>query len=223
VTVTGIYLARSGLVGTIPAAVGAWVDLVSFNIELNYNLRGSVPASVSQWKKVKSFTVFRNRLSGVLPELHWDWDPDCELLVGGGGEGFDNNFSCPWPKGATTSCTVLDGYSHYVTDAYCSGTHRCDASTHKCVYDPAGTQTAAQCSATCKAPTPPPTPTPTPPPTPTQSYKCTAGQCVATTGGISKAACESLCVEQLYQCVANKCTPASSGANQTTCEAVCGP
>ena len=54
------------------------------------------------------------------------------------------------------------------------------------------------------------------------TFQCTDGQCVPGSG-LSKADCESICVEQLYQCVSNKCTPASTGLPQAVCEAGCGP
>ena len=68
------------------------------------------------------------------------------------------------------------------------------------------------------SPSPPP---PTPPPTP-QTFKCSSGQCVPGSG-LSKADCESICVEKLYQCVSNTCTPANTGLPQAKCEAGCGP
>ena len=45
-------LSNSGLVGTIPDAVGAFVDMESFEVG-NYNLNGSLPASMSAWKKTR--------------------------------------------------------------------------------------------------------------------------------------------------------------------------
>jgi hypothetical protein len=91
--------------------------------------------------------------------------------------------------------------------------------TFECPW-PAGAKAA--CGVTDDQCTPSPSPPmPTPPPTP-QTFKCTGGQCVPGSG-LSKADCESICVEHLYQCVSNQCTQASTGLPQAKCEAGCGP
>ena len=68
-----------GLVGTISNAVGAFVDMESFNVEHNH-LVGSFPASMSAWKKVASFDVRENRLAAALPELNFGVMDSCDLL-----------------------------------------------------------------------------------------------------------------------------------------------
>ena len=172
------------------------MDIERFSVDDN-SLTGSLPASMSAWKKLDQFDVDGNKFNGLFPMLSYGAMSQCTLLYSPP----SNQFSCPWPAGATENCGV--------TNADCHGPHRCDTSTYTCMYDPTGTQTQAQCSSTCKAPPP--------------SYKCTAGQCAVAAAGISKTDCEALCTPLLFACTNNTCVQASAGLPRATCEAGCGP
>ena len=119
-TVLLIDLGSSNLVGTIPASVGAWVDLIGFDVHDN-QLTGPVPATATNWKNLQrgffnQFSVLGNKLTGPLPDLDFDkMTFGCVLLH----DQPTNNFSCPWPKGVTTNCHKDPG--GYVTDADCHG------------------------------------------------------------------------------------------------------
>jgi len=68
------------------------------------------------------------------------------------------------------------------------------------------------------SPTPPPSPSP-----PSDLYTCVASQCVsASSGGVSKEVCESICEPATYKCVDNQCVAHDSGVSQEVCEEICG-
>lgn len=92
---------------------------------------------------------------------------------------------------------------------------------------------APRCSGEIPSVGPSPTPTPTPPaptpsPTPTPSpagdkFKCSNNQCLASSDGVSKEVCESICGETKYKCINNQCVAASDGmVDESTCKSVCG-
>jgi hypothetical protein len=164
--------------GVLPDDIGTWFAITSFDVSGNA-LTGPIPASVSGWRSLEEFKVAGNQFSGAFPKLQFvprflgcsvihtstsnddgymypDRDDDAART---------NTFDCPWPDVATKRCGVSMNE--------CAGTHSCDQDTGKCVYDPSGNVTKAQCKVACntRMPTPwptpvPPTNTPTPAPTP---------------------------------------------------------
>lgn len=122
-------LYSSGLVGTIPDAIGAFVDMESFNVQ-NSRLNGSLPASMSAWKKVKFFSVRDTNFNGALPVLNYRAMTQCVLC--GVGEPNDrcgtifshDVFSCPFPQGVTDRCQKFTGDMTYtpITNADCHNT-----------------------------------------------------------------------------------------------------
>jgi hypothetical protein len=74
---------------------------------------------------------------------------------------------------------------------------------------------------TPKKPTPRPLkPTPAPP-SPT-TYKCQSNQCVAASGGVSKALCDANCGSDEYKCVNAQCVRQAGGLSKATCDSFCG-
>ena len=125
-------LFSSNLVGTISNAIGAFVDMESFNVQ-NSRLNGSLPASMSAWKKVKYFSVRDCHLDGALPVLNYHAMTHCDLCgVGEATErcgarfaaGRGNAFSCPLPQGVTDRCSKFNGDMSYtpITNADCRNT-----------------------------------------------------------------------------------------------------
>ena len=122
-------LFSSNLVGTIPNAVGAFVDMESFNVQ-NSRLNGSLPASMSAWKKVKFFSVRDTEFNGALPVLNYRAMTQCVLCsVGEPTEGCGTHFShdvfsCPFPQGVTDRCQKFNGDMSYqpITNADCHNT-----------------------------------------------------------------------------------------------------
>ena len=110
--------------GTLPDAIGAFVDIAIFSVRGNH-LRGPLPLSLSAWKKMANFQVSGNQLSGgPLPALPFPtallpWGrPVCALFESRARE--SNQFTCPWPAGAVAACTANDTSVH-ITDADCVG------------------------------------------------------------------------------------------------------
>jgi hypothetical protein len=90
------------------------VDIESFDVSVN-SLTGSLPASMSAWKKVTGFSVAGNKFTGALPMLPFGaMTNGCTLLDS---PSSSNQFSCPWPAGATENCVKSD-YSP-ITNADC--------------------------------------------------------------------------------------------------------
>ena len=125
---------QAKLTGMLPRQIGAWVDIVHFEVQGNA-LRGTVPASVSDWSMIKTFLVHHNALSGLLPAL-----PFAQMTASGCGlldnaRGGSNLWSCPWPAGATDKCmkSIASG-THWVniTNADCD---KCVGSSSKLPID----------------------------------------------------------------------------------------
>jgi len=88
------------------------------------NLTGTIPPSVAgSWTQLTSFHVDGNHLTGPLPALRYGAAgvSDCILIyhVKWG----SNDFTCPWPEGATRVCKKWDNATYkfdaLVTDADC--------------------------------------------------------------------------------------------------------
>ena len=125
----GISSGPFGLRGTIPEDVGAFKDIMIFDVQGN-DVTGTLPASMKNWKNLTHFDVSQNHLSaaGLLPELPFD-----NLVPGhpqGHGcfpldhpHGGKNQFSCPWPEGAERSCAknvASHGWNFtFITDDDC--------------------------------------------------------------------------------------------------------
>ena len=128
-SITTILLSFSNLRGTISNAVGAFVDMESFNVA-GSSLTGSLPASMSAWKKVKFFSVRGCSFNTALPVLNYRAMKHCDLCAVGEaqqpcGTGFSKNiFSCPFPPEVTDRCSKYDGGMSYdpITDADCHNT-----------------------------------------------------------------------------------------------------
>merc|ERR1712032_1625944 len=116
--------------GTISNAVGAFVDMTSFDVSGHRSLTGSLPASMSAWNKLTFFSVLGCGFNTALPVLNYRAMKQCDICsVGGGtqrcGTGFSKNvFSCPFPPGVTDRCSKFDGDMSYepVTVADCHNT-----------------------------------------------------------------------------------------------------
>ena len=124
-------LQSSNLVGTIPNAIGAFVDMKSFDVHNNRVLTGSLPASMSAWKKVTYFSVHATEFNTALPVLNYSAMKQGCILCGVGednqrcGTGFSKDiFSCPFPQGVTDRCQKFTGNMDYVpiTNADCHNT-----------------------------------------------------------------------------------------------------
>jgi hypothetical protein len=124
-------LFSSNLVGTISSAIGAFVDMESFDVS-GSRLNGSLPASMSAWKKVKFFSVRGCHLDGALPVLNYHamystTGSHCVLCGAAafGRAGCQGNaFSCPFPQGVTDRCQKFNGNMEYqpITNADCYNT-----------------------------------------------------------------------------------------------------
>jgi hypothetical protein len=121
-------LYSSNVIGTIPDAVGAFVNMESFLVSGN-NLNGSLPASMSAWKEVKHFQVRDCHFDGALPVLNYHAmtgpaGSDC-VLCGAAPFGRNgcqgNRFSCPFPQGVTDRCQKFNGNMELqpITNADC--------------------------------------------------------------------------------------------------------
>ena len=119
-------LYSSNLVGTIPNAIGAFVDMETFEVGSS-RLNGSLPASMSAWKKVKNFSVRDTKFNGALPVLNYRAMTQCVLCGAAdfGRAGCSGNaFSCPFPQGVTDRCQKFTGDMTYtpITNADCHNT-----------------------------------------------------------------------------------------------------
>ena len=120
-------LRSSNLVGTIPNAIGAFVDMETFNVFGNRRLNGSLPASMSAWKKLKFFDVRGTKFNGALPALNYRAMTTCTLCDAAffGKPGCHGNaFSCPFPQGVTDRCQKFNGDMEYqpIANADCYNT-----------------------------------------------------------------------------------------------------
>ena len=160
------------------------MDIKFFNVRDN-SLTGSLPASMSAWKKMAGFYVNGNKFNGALPMLPFDAMTYCVLL---NSPDSTNQFSCPWPAGATENC--------HVTTADCHGTapptpkptpkptpppppptpYACI--DNQCVARAGGSLSKGACAAMC---------------TPAQLYACTSNTCVKSDTGVTQAVCEANC------------------------------
>ena len=119
-------LQSSNLVGTIPNAIGAFVDMETFDV-LGNRLNGSLPASMSAWKKLKIFLVRDAKFNGALPVLNYRAMTQCVLCGAAsfGRAGCQGNaFSCPFPQGVTDRCQKFNGDMEYrpIANADCYNT-----------------------------------------------------------------------------------------------------
>ena len=91
---TRLDMGDAGLVGTIPDAVGQLTDLTALRIGSN-RLNGTIPgAAIRNLKKLQTFGVFRNQLTGLVPELPFaQYTGICAIGPG-------NHFKCPLPSGS---------------------------------------------------------------------------------------------------------------------------
>ena len=121
-TINSVRLSSTGLNGTLPESIGAWVDIKSFAVD-NNQLSGPLPTTVSRWTKLRDIHLDGNLFAGApLPHLPFEQlqgcglDSCCVLIQGGN----DNAFQCPWPAGVTSHCDKATWDSHVrVTDADC--------------------------------------------------------------------------------------------------------
>merc|ERR1719247_3267692 len=84
-SITTISLFSSGLRGTISNAVGAFVDMTSFDVSGHRSLTGSLPASMSAWKKLTFFSVRGCGFNTALPVLNYRAMRQCDICSVGGG------------------------------------------------------------------------------------------------------------------------------------------
>ena len=70
-TVTNIYMYATNLLGSLPAEIGAFRDLVSVQISMNPGLTGGIPTSVANWTKLEEFYAYDSNLSGTLSVAGW--------------------------------------------------------------------------------------------------------------------------------------------------------
>jgi hypothetical protein len=73
--ITGFALANSGLVGSIPADVGLWSNLESFDAHSNpgQGFGGNLPSSLSRWTKLQYFDISDNLFSGTISSSLGAW------------------------------------------------------------------------------------------------------------------------------------------------------
>ena len=126
-SITSISLHSSNLAGTISNAVGAFVDIETFDVFGNRRLNGSLPASMSAWMKVKFFDVRGSNFNGALPVLNYRAMRQCVLCgaaVFGKAGCVRNAFSCPFPQGVTDKCQKFNGDMEYqpIVNADCYNT-----------------------------------------------------------------------------------------------------
>ena len=180
-TVNKIELYDSNMRGSLPATIGSFVDLETFDVSSNA-LYGGIPAEVTNWATLRAFDIGNCGFTGALPQYHLHpslptyWHSieylyvDGNLLSGAPLPQFDlsnmkpdrchllqatpaNEFLCPWPAGAVGACARQRAGS----------TDWVPISDSDCVSGPT------------PPPTPrPPTPPPTPPAVPTTCDDCTA-------------------------------------------------
>ena len=119
-------LFSSNLAGTIPNAVGAFVDIETFEVD---RLSGSLPASMSAWKEVKFFDVRGGKFTGALPVLNYCAMATlgcvlCNAAAFGRAGCVGNAFSCPFPQGVTDRCQKFNGDMSYqpIVNADCYNT-----------------------------------------------------------------------------------------------------
>jgi hypothetical protein len=94
-----------GLRGSIPADVGLWTNLSSFEISYN-QLTGTLPTSIGSWPRLTAFKVDENKLAGALPTAIGLWTKLTTFDVG------SNQFNGTLPSniGAWTGLTYIDVY-----------------------------------------------------------------------------------------------------------------
>ena len=119
-TVKRVNLFGARLTGTLPDAIGAWVDILLFDVHAN-TLSGAMPPSSVKWRALTYFDISNNHFSGEepLPALPFSAITSCGLLIGA------NAFQCPWPAGATAICDKWSNQQQgwvFITDADCTPT-----------------------------------------------------------------------------------------------------
>ena len=211
-TVERVNMFEAGLNGTLPAAIGAWVNVTLFDVHQSADLTGTLPSTTARWQALTYFDLSDNHLSGApgalgsspLPALPFATMTNCALFLGSG----TNRFACPWPAGAKEICTK---------------------------YSTSAANWVPVTDADCTSPSPPPTPKPTPstptppapkpptppPPTPAGTYACLSGLCTESASGVSKAVCESVCVAPTFECISGMCTESASGVSKAVCASLC--
>ena len=65
--ITGLYLAGSGLSGTVPDDIGLVTSLQFLDLSENFGLRGTLPASMGNLAQLQKFGFNSTRISGSLP------------------------------------------------------------------------------------------------------------------------------------------------------------
>lgn len=78
------------LVGTLPAEIGAWVDVTHVQLSMN-QLSGSLPPEIGNWTKLRELYAYDNQLTGPIPVSVGGW---AELTVF---DVFGNQLSGPVP------------------------------------------------------------------------------------------------------------------------------
>ena len=152
------------------------MDIKFFNVRDN-SLTGSLPASMSAWKKMAGFYVNGNKFNGAFPMMQFGaMTPGYCLLLNSPSS---NQFSCPWPAGATENC--YKGNS-LITNADCHAPTPAPTPyaciDNQCVARAGGSLSKGACAAMCA---------------PAQLYACTSNTCVKSDTGVTQAVCEANC------------------------------
>jgi GTPase SAR1 family protein len=98
-----IYLPGSGLAGTLPPCIYAFVNVTDFNVPTNPSLTGSIPAGVGNWVHLTRFNTGNCGFTGHIPADVGNWSQLENFEVG------DNGFSGTIPAG-TENWTKLGNF-----------------------------------------------------------------------------------------------------------------
>ena len=116
-------LSTRNLVGSLPVEIGAWVDIIHFDVEDN-DLKGRLPTSMSEWRAIQVLLVYNNAFSGgQLPALSFEEiaADQCVIMDARATHSL-TSFLCPWPPGATSNCrrVLATGHDVAITDSDCT-------------------------------------------------------------------------------------------------------
>jgi hypothetical protein len=109
-SVTNLLRTGLSMTGSIPADVGLWNRLSSFEVYVN-RLTGSLPWTIGLWTALTTFDVGDNQLNGTLPPLIGSWNGLTYIDV------YKNKFTGRLPDsiGAWTKVTFFDVNTNRLT------------------------------------------------------------------------------------------------------------
>jgi hypothetical protein len=160
---------QNELSGTIPDTIGQLTSTYGITLVGNPKLAGTIPKTMATMTELTGLYLYDNDLTGIVPNLNFTGlGTHC-------GIGGTNNFTCPFPDGATDCNSASDGTSGAKPVAPCVPKYACVS--NQCVSSSFGTS-LANCNAACVAPT---------------YYQCIGGKCEPAATGVSEETCNAMC------------------------------